>query len=173
MTYKPVLATLLALLLISGPVSAQQRDDEHTGPAMNFIRVGDKLATGGHFVGDGLDVVKAQGVTLIVDLRDEPPKGQAKKVEAAGIEYVNVPVVWRSPQLGDYEKFRDAMNANPGAHVLVQCQANYRASAFTYLYRVLEAGVPEADARADMNRIWEPDGTWADFVNDVKAGYAQ
>ena len=54
----------------------------------------------------------------------------------------------------------------------LQCQANYRASAFTYLYRVLEAGDPEADARADMNRIWEPEGTWAEFVDDVKASYA-
>lgn len=166
MTLKPVLVALV-LPLISGTGSAQTDHDEHTGPAMNFIRIGDDLATGGHLTGNGLDDLKTQGVTLIVDLRDKPPKGHGKKVEAAGIKYINVPVVWRSPQLEDFAKFRDAMNAHPDAHVLVQCQANYRASAFTYLYRVLEAGVPEPEARADMNRIWEPEGTWADFVDDM------
>ena len=166
MTLKPALAPL-ALLLISGFGIAQEEHEEHAGPAMNFIRVGDRLATGGHIVGDGLDELKSQGVTLIIDLRDSPPDDHRQEVEAIGMQYVNVPVAWRSPEVADFEKFRDAMIANPDAHVLVQCQANYRASAFTYLYRVLEAGAPEAEARADMNRIWEPEGTWADFVENV------
>lgn len=166
MTLKPLLAAL-ALVLISGSGIAQEQHEDHSGPAMNFIRVDAKLATGGHIVGDGLDTLRAEGVTLVVDLRDKPPRGQAKQVEAAGMQYVNVPVAWHSPQVSDFETFRDVMNANPDAHVLVQCQANYRASAFTYLYRVLEAGVPEEEARADMNRIWEPEDTWAEFVGDV------
>ena len=162
---------VLALLSFSAPLTAQMHDDEHAGPAMNFIRVGDQLATGGHLVGDGLTELQQQGVTLVVDLRDNPPDDHGKKVEATGMQYVNVPVAWRSPKVSDFDKFATAMNANPDAHVLVQCQANYRASAFTYLYRVLEAGVPEKDARADMNKIWEPEGTWAEFVEDVKASY--
>ena len=171
MTFKPALA-LSTVLLVAGPALGQMQHDEHDGPTMNFIRVDQQLATGGHIVGEGLDELKNQGITLIVDLRDSPPEDHGQKVEAAGIQYVNVPVAWRAPKVSDFEKFRDAMNANPDAHVLVQCQANYRASAFTYLYRVLEAGDSEADARADMNRIWEPEGTWAEFVNDVKASYA-
>lgn len=166
MTIKPVL-TSFALLLIYGSGVAQDQPEEHAGPAMNFIRVSDRLATGGHIIGDGLDRLSAQGVTLVIDLRDEPPKGQANRVEAAGMQYVNVPVEWRSPRVSDFERFRDVMKANPDANVLVQCQANYRASAFTYLYRVVEAGVPEEDARADMNKIWEPEDTWAEFVGDV------
>lgn len=166
MTLKPALAAL-ALLLISGSVLAQTDRDEHAGPTMNFVRINDELATGGHIVDDGLDELKAQGVTLIVDLRDKPPQYHARKVEAAGIHYINVPVAWRSPQLEDFRKFRDAMNSNPDAHVLVQCQANYRASAFTYLYRILELGAPEAEARAAMNQVWEPEGTWAEFVGNV------
>ena len=166
MTRKLLIASF-ASFLIAGPCIAQMQHDEHSGPAMNFLRVDEQLATGGHIVGEGLDELKKQGVTLVVDLRDQPPEDHRQKVEAAGIQYINIPVAWRSPQLGDFEEFRAAMNAHPDAHVLVQCQANYRASAFTYLYRVLEAGVPEAKARADMNRIWEPEGTWALFVGDV------
>ena len=158
---------LLALAIFAGPAAAQMDHGEHSGPAMNFLRVNDSLATGGHLVGQGLAELEADGVTLIVDLRDDPPGGYAKDVQKLGLEYVNIPVSWRSPQLDDFEKFRAAMNANPDANVLVQCQANYRASAFTYLYRVLELGVPEAEARADMNRIWEPEGTWTDYIEAV------
>jgi protein tyrosine phosphatase (PTP) superfamily phosphohydrolase (DUF442 family) len=158
---------LLYLVLLAGPVTAQMSHDEHAGPAMNFVRIDDRLATGGHIVGQGLGELAEDGVTLVVDLRDDPPKDYAGDVAAAGVEYVNIPVAWRSPKVRDFEQFRDAMNANPDAHVLVQCQANYRASAFTYLYRVLESGVPEAEARADMNRIWEPEGTWAEYIDAV------
>jgi protein tyrosine phosphatase (PTP) superfamily phosphohydrolase (DUF442 family) len=170
MTHNTTIA-LLSLILLAGPVTAQMSHDEHAGPAMNFVRIDDSLATGGHIVGEGLGELTDAGVTLVVDLRDDPPKGYAGDVAAAGVDYVNIPVSWRSPKVSDFEQFRDAMNANPDAHVLVQCQANYRASAFTYLYRVLEFGVPEAEARADMNRIWEPEGTWADYIDAVKGQF--
>ncbi len=165
----PALPTvvLLCVTLLAGPTLAQMDHDDHAGPAMNFVRIDDRLATGGHIVGQGLGELAEAGVTLIVDLRDDPPKGYARDVDAAGVKYVNIPVSWRSPETADFEQFREVMNNNRDAHVLVQCQANYRASAFAYLYRVLESGVPEARARADMNRIWQPEGTWAEYIDTV------
>lgn len=165
-------AALLAALLLAGPgESIAQHDDAHAGPAMNFYRVNADLATSGHLVDGGLEELKAEGVTVVVDLRDKPPKGHGKRLEEAGIEWVNVPVVWRSPKVADFEKFRDVMKKHEDANILVQCQANYRASAFTYMYRTLEAGVPEDEARKAMNVIWEPEGTWAEFIDAVKATY--
>ena len=50
-----------------------------------------------------------------------------------------------------------------------------RASAFTYLYRTLEQGVDEADARADMEKIWDPDAyrtdQWARFIDEARKRY--
>ena len=65
------------------------------------------------------------------------------------------------------------MQRHEDAHVLVQCQANYRASAMTYLYRVLEDGVPEAEARSSMSAIWTPEGRWARYLDDVKARFGE
>ena len=156
-----VIAGLLAVLA-TAPVFAQ-----HDGPAMNFLRIDDRLATGGHFTDDGIEALKAQGVDVVIDLRDRPPEGQEARLAEHGIRWINVPVVWASPRIEDYERFSRAMADNEGASVLVQCQANYRASAMTYLYRVVEEGVPEEEAREAMNRVWEPDGTWLDYINTI------
>ena len=155
------------VLLLTGPtVSAQ-----HDGPAMNYQRIDGRLATGGHLTPGGLAELKSQGIAVVVDLRDQPPEGYGERLRAEGIEWINVPVVWRSPAMKDYEKFRSVMQKHKDAHVLVQCQANYRASAMTYLYRVLEDGVPEAEARDAMSAIWTPEGRWARYLDEVKARF--
>ena len=115
----------------------------HSGPAMNFHRISSKLATGGHFTGDGISALKDQGVSLVIDLRNEPPDDQAQRLEAADIRYINVPVVWKAPEAEDFATFARHMAENQGEHIFVQCQANYRASAMTYAYRVGKDGVPE------------------------------
>ena len=142
-------------------------DTLHHGPAMNFHRIDEQLATGGHLVDSGAAELAQQGVTLVIDLRDKPPAEERQQLENAGIQWVNVPVVWQEPKNGDFEEFARLMAANKEENILVQCQANYRASAFTYLYRVTKEGVPEADARADLNAIWTPEGAWQGFVEGV------
>ena len=42
--------------------------------------------------------------------------------------------------------------------------ANYRVSAFLYRYRREVLGTDEAQARADMEDVWHPEGVWATFV---------
>ena len=164
---KKTMLVSLVLAVTPGTALAQMSHDQHTGPAMNFLRISDTLATGGHFVGDGLDELRHQGVAVVIDLRDKPPAGQGHRLAEAGIRWINIPVVWDSPQVGDFANFREAMDANRDASVLVQCQANYRASAFTYMYRVLEGGVPEGEAREAMTAVWSPEGTWEKYIADV------
>ncbi len=47
--------------------------------------------------------------------------------------------------------------------VYVYCIAN-RVSVFIYLYHRDVLGTDEAQARADMEQIWRPEGVWAAFV---------
>ena len=102
-----------------------------------------------------------------IDLRDKPPQGQAERLKGLGIEWINVPVDWKDPRLEDFERFVEVMQQHRDERVLVQCQANYRASAMTYLYRVLIEDVPEELAREDLNAIWEPEGDWREFMDAV------
>lgn len=141
--------------------------DAHAGPTMNYHEIDDRLATGGHFVDGGLAAVHDGGVQVIIDLRDKPPEGQREKLAALGIEWINVPVVWKNPKRGDFERFSAEMSKYKNKKVLVQCQANYRASAMTYLYRVTVERVPEDVARQDLNAVWEPEGRWREFMDAI------
>ncbi len=167
MTKRLWLLPVAAILMTA--CNEDEHDDAaaHAGPMMNYVRIDDRLATGGHFVDDGLAQVQAEGVEVVIDLRDEPPEGHREWLEAQGLTYVNIPVLWRAPERSDFESFREAMAEHTGKHVVVQCQANYRASAFTYLYRVLDGGVEEAVARAAMNETWEPEGEWQDYIEGI------
>ena len=176
MTCRTKIVPILAVILFFGgcdPAStvAQEREDmAHSGPAMNFHRVGPRLATGGHFTEGGISALEDQGVSLVIDLRDKPPKGQEQRLAAAGIRYINVPVVWKAPKSEDFAEFARHMSDNKGEHILVQCQANYRASAMTYAYRVTRAGVPEAEARKDLEAIWTPEGIWESYISGILDG---
>jgi protein tyrosine phosphatase (PTP) superfamily phosphohydrolase (DUF442 family) len=147
-----------------------QMSAAHSGPVMNYHRVDERLVTGGHLVGDGLAELQAQGVAVAIDLRDEPPSGQKEKYAEQGIKWINIPVEWRDPQPGDFEAFRAAMIAHDQDHVIVQCAANYRASAMTYLYRVIVAEVPEDVAARDMHAVWDPNENkvWRKYIENTK-----
>ena len=49
--------------------------------------------------------------------------------------------------------------------VHVHCIANYGVSAFLYRFRREVLGMDEAQARADMEQVWQPNGVWAAFVD--------
>jgi len=165
LTHEKTLLLIIALVILGvGTASAQM---EHAGPTMNYHEIEARLATGGHFVDDGLDIIRDKGIKVVIDLRDKPPAGQNEKLAAEGIEWINVPVVWKDPRPEDFERFVEVMSQHNDAHVLVQCQANYRASAMTYLYRVLVAEVPEKAARKDLNAVWEPEGRWREYMDSI------
>lgn len=165
-------AVFVSLAAFTGELPAADNHGEHSGPVMNYHRIDERLVTGGHLVGDGLAELHAQGVTVVIDLRDRPPRGQKKKLAEQGIEWINIPVEWDDPETVDFELFSEAMEAHQGDHVLVQCAANYRASAMTYLYRVVVEQVDEDEAEKDLNAVWIPseeNQQWADYIEGIMA----
>lgn len=96
-------------------------------------------------------------------------------VKRLGMDYVQIPVDWSNPQPADFYAFAGAMASAPERKTLLHCQVNYRASAFGLLYRVIHDGTSVADAKRDMNTVWEPNEIWREFIfrilreNDVSA----
>ena len=165
-------AAAAVLITVAGKLTAADHHDPHSGSVMNYHRIDDRLVTGGHFVDDGLSEIKSEGVTVVIDLRDNPPKGQEKKLAEQGIEWINVPVEWDDPEAKDFKKFSNAMKAHQDDHVLVQCGANYRASAMTYLYRVIVDNVDEEEASDDLYAVWTPSKEseeWVEYIEEIKA----
>ena len=159
------------LAMLSGYSAYAQMNAEHSGPVMNYHRVNGRLVTGGHLLDGGTATLKEQGVKVVIDLRDEPPSGEKERFAEHGIEWINIPVEWSDPREADFERFSEIMREHQQDHVLVQCAANYRASAMTYLYRVVEENVPEKEAEEDLHAVWNPDenDTWRNYINDIKS----
>ncbi len=120
-----------------------------------------------------LEAVKAAGFERVVYIAFTNSRGAIEEEDAVvkelGMDYVHVPVIWDAPTKADFYAFAGAMQREPGKKTLLHCQANYRASAFAFLYRVLYQDVPVAEAKSDMNTIWQPNDTWRQLIFDVLA----
>lgn len=165
-----MMVTVTALLvfgLASAGLLAHGGQDHVHGPAMNFHAIDDRLMTGGQFETGGLENLAAGGLEVVIDLRETPPAGQQEKLAAQGVEWVSVPVAFGNPTAADFDAFAAAMKAHEGKQILVQCQANFAASAMTFLYRVNEGGVSARKARKDLEAVWRPEGTWGDYVDSM------
>ena len=97
------------------------------------------------------------------------PNGRKISValEELGLDYVHIPVIWDQPTKSDFYAFAGAMQREPNRRTLLHCQVNFRASAFSFLYRVIYQKVPVAEAKADMNTVWAPNETWRDLIFDI------
>ena len=165
------LAVVSSLAALSGCSADAQMNTEHSGPVMNYHRVNERLVTGGHLLDGGTAALKEQGVKVVIDLRDKSPSGEKERFAKQGIEWINIPVEWSDPRAADFDRFSASMREHQQDHVLVQCAANYRASAMTYLYRVVVENVPEEEAEEDLHAVWNPDenDTWSEYIIDIKA----
>jgi protein tyrosine phosphatase (PTP) superfamily phosphohydrolase (DUF442 family) len=73
------------------------------------------------------------------------------------MKYINVPVVWHQPNRANLDDFMNAMDAHKEKKILVHCEANYRATGFVALYRILRQGWDQEQAFPDLRKVWNPE----------------
>ncbi len=138
-----------------------------------WLRLSHAVTTSGRLLDGDPQRLAAIGVRHVINLAlDEHPDalaGEAEKLTAAGVVYTHIPVPFDAPTEEHFEAFEAALGSAEGP-VHVHCTANWRVSAFFYL-RNRAAGMAEPEARALMNRLWEPATSkaphadkWAAFV---------
>lgn len=116
--------------------------------------------------------VAEAGVQVVINLapHDVPNAlpSERELVSNLGMEYVNIPVIWRTPERDALQQFLDTMDAHDGKKILVHCEANYRASAFVMMYRVLRLGWKREDAVPVMEKMWNPEDfpVWEKFIEE-------
>lgn len=141
----------------------------------NFLNLSDSIATSGQPTEEQFSAIKDSGYQVVVNLAlPESPNAlpdEKKVVEAQGMQYVNIPVIWDNPTIEDVARFFSVMSANADKNIFVHCAANMRVSAFMYLYRRLHEGMSEEDARKDLHQIWEPNEIWQKFIEQVVEQY--
>ncbi|MGB1616975.1 MAG: protein tyrosine phosphatase family protein [Pseudomonadales bacterium] len=144
---------LLALLSVSALA-----EPLHT--TLNHREISPRLTTSGQISSAQIASLKAAEIDLVINLTMEASEQDAQEgyaVTKLGIDYIHIPVPWDRPTQEDLALFFGIMDLSRKKNVLVHCFANYRASAFVYLYRRTVLNVPEEAARADLDAIWSAD----------------
>ena len=112
--------------------------------AFNFKQFSENIFTSGMPSKEQLEDSKNFGVQTVINLaphtvHDAIPD-EENIVNSLGLEYINIPVDWNTPTESNLTKFMDIMDNKTNDIVYVHCQANFRASSFVTLYRILRKG---------------------------------
>jgi protein tyrosine phosphatase (PTP) superfamily phosphohydrolase (DUF442 family) len=136
----------------------------------NYLPLTDSLFSSGMPTAEQIPSFSEKQIDVVINLATSKSEGavpnEKELVEAQGIQYYNIPVEWNNPTSEDLDAFLNIMETHQDSKVLVHCQANYRATCFITLYRIIKLGWDRETAYADMNKIWNPDDypIWEAFI---------
>ena len=163
-----ILRKLCGLLALAGLAPFAFAGDDGI---RNYTAYSPTFASSGQPTARQLEALRDDGLERVIYIAYSDHDGslphEDRLAKQLGIEYVQIPVEWNAPTRSDFEMFASVMRQDPDKPTLLHCQANFRASAFSMLYRVIYEGVALAEAKADMNAVWTPNETWTTFVRDV------
>ena len=167
----PMLSSAIATASLLGALSTNAFAVEPTDPTLaditNFRQYSATFASSGQPTKDQFSAIAENGFERIVyiaftnNANALPDADQV--VKGLGMEYMHIPVTWDNPLPSDFYAFADSLRRDTDKKTLLHCQVNARATAFSFLYRVIYEGVSIAEAKADMNTVWQPNETWRDF----------
>jgi protein tyrosine phosphatase (PTP) superfamily phosphohydrolase (DUF442 family) len=159
---------LLFIVLAFGPLQAFAAE---LSEIRNYREYSPTFSSSGQPSQEQLEAVKEAGFERVIYIAFSNSRGalagEDAVVKELGMDYLHVPVIWDAPTRSDFYTFAAAMQREPGKKTLLHCAANYRASAFAFLYRVIYEDTPVAQAKADMNDVWQPNETWRQLIFDV------
>jgi protein tyrosine phosphatase (PTP) superfamily phosphohydrolase (DUF442 family) len=139
----------------------------------NYLRLDDKIATGGQPTEKQLALIRDEGyqivINLALDTSDNALPDEKAVVESTGMQYIQIPIDFNHPTQEEFDLFCEAMQTHQDKKIFIHCAANLRVSAFMYLYRTLYQNMSEAEAKQDLHKLWQPNPTWQNIINTVSA----
>jgi protein tyrosine phosphatase (PTP) superfamily phosphohydrolase (DUF442 family) len=138
---------------------------------INYREYSPTLSSSGQPTEPQLNAVADAGFRRVVFLafsdHDASLEHEDRIVRQLGMEYAQIPVDWDAPTASDFYMFAGLMQRAPSEKTLVHCQVNFRASTFSFLYRVIYEDVPVDEAKDAMNTVWVPNATWRKLIFEV------
>ena len=164
-----ILSSLLILTpFLAGDTYAVEEADPALAEIVNFRQYSPTFASAGQPSREQFATIAEHGFERIVYIaftNNQNALTDADQViKGLGMEYMQVPVDFDNPLPADFYAFADSMQRNTDKKTLLHCQVNARATAFSFLYRVIYEDVPIAEAKVDMNTVWQPNEVWRDFI---------
>ena len=155
-------------VLVSGVATAQLIPDDELSEISNFRQYSEQFASSGQPTRKQLQLLSDNDFDRIVYIAftssGKAYDDEDQLVKELGMDYIQIPVDWEHPTPSDFHAFAGVMQAGAQQKTLLHCQVNFRASAFSFLYRVMYEDVPVSQAKQDMNSVWQPNETWRDLI---------
>ena len=143
-TLRPFLASL-ALILGFVSISFAQTEvkkDFSNIKIGNFGQMDERFFRGAQPLESDYQSLKDLGVTMVIDLRNDPMAYEKGAVEALGMKYINIPMSgWKSPQQTDVDTFLALVNNPETGKFFVHCKAGiHRTGVVGAAYRYTNYG---------------------------------
>ncbi|HKV37384.1 MAG TPA: tyrosine-protein phosphatase [Pyrinomonadaceae bacterium] len=123
-TFTPAVFAILALVFALSPAAlAQKKDSQFANVKIkNFGQMDERFFRGARPKAEDLQALAALGVTTIIDLTDNSREYEQPAVEAAGLKYINIPMVDKSyPSLDQVNEFMKVVNDPSTGKFFVHC----------------------------------------------------
>jgi protein tyrosine phosphatase (PTP) superfamily phosphohydrolase (DUF442 family) len=117
----------------------------------------------------GFQVVMNLALNTFIDGSVE----EAELVESLGMSYVQIPVLFEHPELSDFQIFLATMSEYEDQRIFLHCAENKTSSVFIFLYRLIQEKMSRDVAIKDLQKIWQPDSVWQDYIDEVLSHYQQ
>lgn len=168
-----LIATLALVFALAGAASAKAKNTPFpTIKIKNFGQMDDRFYRGSRPTDQDYKALAALGIRTIIDLTDNSRKYEQPAVEAAGLRYVNIPMVDKSyPSLQQVNEFLKVINDPSTGKFFVHCAGGrHRTGVMGAVYRFnvnhwsLDQALAEMD-RYEFNSGFGH-GKQKDFVKD-------
>lgn len=123
-TFSPAVFAILALVFALSPAAfAQKKDSQFANVKIkNFGQMDERFFRGARPKAEDLQALAALGVTTIIDLTDNSREFEQPAVEAAGLKYINIPMVDKSyPSIDQVNEFLKVVNDPATGKFFVHC----------------------------------------------------
>lgn len=151
------LVVAAALVLVADhSARAQQPGPTEVSTIRNYLRVSTDVCTGGQPRPEHFAALKADGVKAVLNLRtpgEHRADEEAAAVEAAGMTYFSVPVVYTAPTFESVDAFLRITDNPANRPVFIHCTAAIRVGAYWMIRRIVRDGWAWDAALAEARKI--------------------
>jgi len=165
---KKLLVFILVLLVCAFVLpSASAQDKQDFSNIKNFLRINDKICTGGQPSLDDLARLKADGVKAVINLRmasEINVEEESAKAKELGLRYFHIPFDSANPKPEAVDEFLKVMAEPANRPVFIHCTTANRVGAFWMIYRVLKDGWKLEDAEEEAKKVGMHTPTVRDFA---------
>src|SRR6267378_3784745 len=147
---------LIGLIIVVLAAAGLVRTQQEVPPIRNFVRINTNFCTGAQPRPEHLEMLKAEGVKAIINLRPRTEHRAAEeeaKAKELGLRYFNIPVVFADPKEDQVTEFLKITDDPENRPAFIHCAAGIRAAAFWMIRRVMRDGWTIEAAEKEAEKI--------------------